>query len=937
MSLPATDVFTGSDGDHIDGRTTTTGGLTWAYATGGSAADWQVNTNRAYNSASGAAIVLLNPGATDIDQQIDVKSATGELVILVFRSNSGGTTFLQAWFEMGSPGRVRVFDESLTQIGTTWTSGNIVQNDTCRVTVSGSAITCYVNATTTVSTSSSHGSSNTYVGLRGGNSNTLLDNYSLAAFAVVDPAAAVSKFLPTGNIFTGGSGSRGTGPYTQQWQRSTAPNSGYANLSNGLGISGATTLTLTDGSATALTGVELFYRLVVTDSLAATFTSNTIGTVLGKKSAYSLVIGDSVEAGNGGVDSPRLVWLDRVRSLYGPRESAVYNASSGGQATTHWFDSAGSGAQAQLATDLSAGLANTPACTVCEIRLGINDASSGRLAAVYSANLAGIAAAAITAGYSRVIIHYPTGIASPTVMAVMVTYPVVIDALANGTTIFVGDKQSFYWFAARPDLTQDGTHPTVAGNLDLSQLTALGTALGLGDAPGVSTDAGIANIRSGTNYTFNGSSKTGTLAVPATNKVLTPEAVDATTGTLTLPMAAQALTSATFGVGGNSITGTVTLPAAGFVLSGTTFGAGGATSGTYVVVATANVRFGTAYGAASALTGTLAVPTASNVLSGVSVDAGTGTYVTVATGGVKIGTAYGAGSALTGTYDGSDRWTDPSVSNVLSGVVYKANATSNNRTGTLTGGGGTIPAVSDVRFGVTVGAAQTGTLVVPSTVDVRASTSYGAGGAEFTGSLAVPSASVVLTGNSVDATTGTYVAVATSNVKTAVTFGTSSGLTGTYTGADRWTDPGIANVLTGVVYKSNSTTNNRVGTLVISGGVVPSSSDVRLGVTVGVTTGTLVVPSVGDVRLSVGYGAGGVEFVGTLDASGGSGSWDTVLETAGGNFTAGQIMTLLLAEAFGEWHQTGVNTFTFYAPDGSTVRSVVVLSATGRTTTLSPG
>lgn len=38
---------------------------------------------------------------------------------------------------------------------------------------------------------------------------------------------------------------------------------------------------------------------------------------------------------------------------------------------------------------------------------------------------------------------------------------------------------------------------------------------------------------------------------------------------------------------------------------------------------------------------------------------------------------------VTGTYDGSDRWTDPGESNVLTGVTYKANSLTENKTGTL--------------------------------------------------------------------------------------------------------------------------------------------------------------------------------------------------------------------------------------------------------------
>ena len=46
-------------------------------------------------------------------------------------------------------------------------------------------------------------------------------------------------------------------------------------------------------------------------------------------------------------------------------------------------------------------------------------------------------------------------------------------------------------------------------------------------------------------------------------------------------------------------------------------------------------------------------------------------------------TFYQSDVLKTGTYDGSDRWTDPGESNVSNGVAYKANSTTNNKTGTL--------------------------------------------------------------------------------------------------------------------------------------------------------------------------------------------------------------------------------------------------------------
>lgn len=106
-----------------------------------------------------------------------------------------------------------------------------------------------------------------------------------------------------------------------------------------------------------------------------------------------------------------------------------------------------------------------------------------------------------------------------------------------------------------------------------------------------------------------------------------------------------------------------------------------------------------------------------------------------------------AGDGGTGTYDGSDRWTDPGEANVRDGTAYKANSTSNNKTGNLD-----IPLEADVRLGVSYDdATQTGTLAVPAADDVRNGTAVD----DATGTLVVPSPSDVRTGVAVDGTVGT--------------------------------------------------------------------------------------------------------------------------------------------------------------------------------------
>jgi hypothetical protein len=89
-----------------------------------------------------------------------------------------------------------------------------------------------------------------------------------------------------------------------------------------------------------------------------------------------------------------------------------------------------------------------------------------------------------------------------------------------------------------------------------------------------------------------------------------------------------------------------------------------------------NVRLGTAYKFASPTnnkTGTARIPTVGNV---------------------KIGYLYDDADSLTGTYDGSDRWTDPAESNVRLSIAYKANSTTNNKTGNAR-----IPPIAQVKIG----------------------------------------------------------------------------------------------------------------------------------------------------------------------------------------------------------------------------------------------
>jgi hypothetical protein len=146
--------------------------------------------------------------------------------------------------------------------------------------------------------------------------------------------------------------------------------------------------------------------------------------------------------------------------------------------------------------------------------------------------------------------------------------------------------------------------------------------------------------------------------------------------------------------------------------------------------------------------------------------------------------------------------TDPGVANVLTGTNYTINSV--GKTGTLTS---TDPGVANVVSGV---------------------------------------------GYQINSTskTGTYVEPTAAQVKHAVAFGPSSSLTGTYTGSDLWSDPGVNNVLNGINYNANGVA--LTGTLSIAGTIIQLSAATLQSPTASPVSNNLIQFSQGDtINLSL--------------------------------------------------------------------------------------
>ncbi len=176
---------------------------------------------------------------------------------------------------------------------------------------------------------------------------------------------------------------------------------------------------------------------------------------------------------------------------------------------------------------------------------------------------------------------------------------------------------------------------------------------------------------------------------------------------LSWPVVASTLTTQTWREYGVLKTGLATLPTASNVKTG---------SGLYGVSGTGS-------------TPSLTVPSLANTKTGVDGDGGTGTYdgsdrwTAPAAGDLRNGTQLKnnstslnltgtlvapalsdtkvgvSGDGGVGTYDGSDRHTDPGISNVLSGIQYKSNSATNNRTGTHAEAVSTDPGEANVLTG----------------------------------------------------------------------------------------------------------------------------------------------------------------------------------------------------------------------------------------------
>lgn len=330
-------------------------------------------------------------------------------------------------------------------------------------------------------------------------------NLKLSGFTF---ASISTTLTPNGNLIVNSNApsavvincpyAQGVAPITFAWYRSTTVNftpGGGNLLSNGGGISGATTATLTDGS-TLIAGVTYYYVCIITDNVSTTFTTYHRAAYLAAATLKIGIVGDSTSAPGilpNASQPPSYFCQHFLTAVKGIRTVTRINAAVSGTVSADWYNAAGSGAQGGL-TGLLASCGGSFTGWYIVVRLGVNDAQGNVTSAVYLANMTGLVNYIVTNG-GTVILSYPLprepGLFGETSAStfledttpLLIQYLADLDGLINGTTIQTGDITSFKLFSQNPQTyfyyspgntstTPGAIHENVLGSAVMGQAEA---------------------------------------------------------------------------------------------------------------------------------------------------------------------------------------------------------------------------------------------------------------------------------------------------------------------------------------------------------------------------------------------------------------------------------------------------------------------------------
>ena len=255
-------------------------------------------------------------------------------------------------------------------------------------------------------------------------------------------------------------GGTGTGPFSYVWFSSTTINFSTApanTLSNGGGISGATTANLVD--ARTQTGGPYYYRATVTDAINNTYTWPSRQVYVGTTTVNISAIGDStsVEQAQNNQLAPSDVVKSILLAYKGIRQVNLVNSAVSGSSSGSWYNG---GAQSNLTNALAAAGGSFSGYWVI-VRLGVNDAQGGGSASTFNTNMTGLCSYIVSHG-GKVILDYPvwrepglfgenTSITfNESTSPLLVSYMPYLAALVDNVNIFAGDTTSYQVFNVYP-------------------------------------------------------------------------------------------------------------------------------------------------------------------------------------------------------------------------------------------------------------------------------------------------------------------------------------------------------------------------------------------------------------------------------------------------------------------------------------------------------
>jgi hypothetical protein len=250
------------------------GGSDWISLVGG----WGVESNQARSTSGANTSAVLE--CAESDGTVSAKFYSISQAALAFRC-SDANNLITVFMKPGEMTINTFIAGTYSPVGPTYAYSH-TPGDTIAAILSGSSVSVTLNGTQVIAPQTiAFNQSATKHGLLTYTDTTVrFDDFAFSSGGGSSLTAGATSFVssgPSGISISATDATNGTAPYTYQWQRN-ADSGSYTNLTNGSGVTGATTLTLLDGSA--VSDVLYGYRCVYTDNSSATATSNIVTAVV---------------------------------------------------------------------------------------------------------------------------------------------------------------------------------------------------------------------------------------------------------------------------------------------------------------------------------------------------------------------------------------------------------------------------------------------------------------------------------------------------------------------------------------------------------------------------------------------------------------------------------------------------------------------------------